>query len=119
VELTMRFLLVIFDDPTEWAKVSPAEIERVMATHHRLQEDLTAQNKLVGCNRLSPTGAVNVRVRDDKHVVSDGPFTETKEIMGGYYLIDCASRDEAVEWAKRLPLAEKRSCVEVRQLWET
>ncbi len=115
----MQFLLVIFDDPTEWAKVSPAEVERVMATHHRLQEDLTAEKKFVGCNRLSPTGAATVRVRDGKHVVSDGPFTETKEIMGGYYLIDCASRDEAIEWAKRLPLAEKRSCVEVRQLWET
>ena len=114
-----QFLLVIFDDPTEWAKVSPAEVERVMATHHKLQADLEAESKFVGCNRLSPSGAATVRVRDGKHVVSDGPFTETKEIMGGYYLIECASREEAVEWAKRLPLAEKRSCVEVRQLWET
>ena len=115
----MRFLLMIFDDPTEWAKVSPAEVERVMATHQRLENDLTAQGKFVGCNRLTPTGAVTVRVREGKHVVSDGPFTETKEIMGGYYLIDCASREEAVEWAKHLPLAENRSCVEVRQLWDT
>ena len=112
-----QFLLVIFDDPTEWAKVSPAEVERVMATHHKMQADLQAEKKFVGCNRLTPTGAVTVSVRDGKHVVSDGPFTETKEIMGGYYLIDCASRDEAIAWAKRLPLAEKRSCVEVRQLW--
>ena len=112
-----QFLLVIFDDPTEWAKVSPAEIERVMATHHKMQADLQAENKFVGCNRLTPNGAATVRVRDGKHVVSDGPFTETKEIMGGYYLINCASRDEAIAWAKRLPLAEKRSCVEVRQLW--
>ena len=114
-----QFLLVIFDDPAEWAKVSPAEVERVMATHHQMQADLRAESKFVGCNRLTPSGAATVRVRDGKHVVSDGPFTETKEIMGGYYLIDCASRDEAIAWAKRLPLAEKRSCVEVRQLWQT
>ena len=112
-----QFLLVIFDDPAEWAKVSPAEVERVMATHHQMQADLRAESKFVGCNRLTPSGAATVRVRDGKHVVSDGPFTETKEIMGGYYLIDCASRDEAIAWAKRLPLTEKRSCVEVRQLW--
>ena len=112
-----QFLLVIFDDPTEWSKVTPGEVERVMKTHHELQADLRAENKLLGCNRLTPNGAVTVRVRDGKQIVTDGPFTETKEILGGYYLIDCASRDEAVGWAKRLPLAEKRSCVEVRQLW--
>ena len=113
-----QFLLVIFDDPTEWTKVTPAEIDRVMSTHHAMQADLRKENKLLGCNRLSPRDAATVRVRDGKHVVSDGPFTETKEIMGGYYLIDCASRDEAIAWAKRLPLVEKRSSVEVRQLWQ-
>ena len=114
----MPFLLVIFDDPTEWAKVSPAEIERVMATHHKMQADLQAENKFVGCNRLSPSDAATVRVRDGKHVVSDGPFTETKEVMGGFYLIACDSKAEAIEWAKRLPLAG-RSIVEVRELWTT
>ena len=68
----------------------------------------------IGC----VTEAATVRVQNGQHVVSDGPFTETKEVMGGYYLIDCASQAEAIEWAKRLPLAEGRSSVEVRAIWD-
>jgi len=115
----MRFLLMIFDDHAEWAKVSPADMEHVMQTHAQIQADLRAQGKWIGCDRLRPGAeAATVRVRGDRQVVSDGPFTETKEVMGGYYLIECGSQAEAIEWAKRLPLSEGRSSVEVRPIWD-
>ena len=115
----MRFLLMIFDDHAEWAKVAPAAMERVMQTHAQLKADLEAQGKWIGCDRLHPgSEAATVRVRDERRVVSDGPFTETKEVMGGFYLIKCDSKAEAIEWAKRLPLAEGRSSVEVRPIWD-
>jgi hypothetical protein len=114
----MKFLLMIFDDHSEWGKVTPADIERVMQTHAQLQADLRAQGKLLDTNRLRPGDtATTIRVQGGRQVVSDGPFTETKEVLGGFYLIDCASQAEAVEWAKRLPLAERRSSVEVRAIW--
>ncbi len=116
----MKFLLMIFDDHAAWAKVDPAEMDAVMQTHDRLQADLRAQGKWIGCERLRPgDAAATVRVQGGRQVVSDGPFTETKEVMGGYYLIECGSREEAIEWAKRLPLAEGRSSVEVRPIWES
>ena len=116
----MKFLLMIFDDHAAWATVGPAEMDAVMKAHDRLQADLRAQGKWIGCERLRPgVEAATLRMRGAQHVVSDGPFTETKEVMGGYYLIDCASREEAIEWAKRLPLSEGRSSVEVRPIWES
>jgi hypothetical protein len=115
----MKFLLMIFDDHAQWATAPPDEIDRVMQTHAQLEADLRAQGKYVTCHRLRPGDtAATVRVQGGQRVVTDGPFAETKEIVGGFYLIDCASRAEAIEWAKRLPLAERRSSVEVRPLWE-
>ena len=114
----MRFLLMLFDDPAAWADVAPAEMEQVMAQHDRLTQALKAQGKWIACERLRPSAeAATMRVQNGRHVVTDGPFAETKEVMGGYYLVDCASRAEAVEWAARLPLAG-RSTVEIRGLWD-
>jgi hypothetical protein len=114
----MRFLLMIFDDAAAWAKVPPSEMEQVMQTHVKLRADLEAAGQWVGCERLRPHGeAVTVREEESRHVVADGPFAETKEVMGGFYLIDCPSRADAVAWAKRLPLGG-RSTVEVRPIWE-
>lgn len=115
----MRFLLMIFDDPAAWAKVEPAEMDAVMRQHDRLKAALEAKGRWIGCDRLRPAPeASTLRVRNGRHVVSDGPFTETKEVMGGYYLITAASKAEAVEWAKQLPLSEGRSSVEIRQIWD-
>lgn len=114
----MRFLLMIFDDPAAWASVPPSEMERVMETHARLRADLEQAGQWIGCERLRPgPEAITVREEGGRHVVADGPYAETKEIIGGYYLIDCPSRAEAVTWAKRLPL-RGRSTVEIRPIWE-
>ena len=114
----MRFLLIIFDDQEAWATVDTGEMEKVMRQHERVTADLKSQGKWVGCERLHPSAeASTVRMRDGHHVVGQGPYGKTKEVIGGYYLITCESSAEAVDWAKRLPLAG-RSIVEIRQLWD-
>jgi len=114
----MRYLLMIFDDPGAWAGVGTTEMDRVMATHEALARDLKAAGQWIGCERLRPSGeAVTLRIEDGRPVTTDGPFAETKEVMGGYYLVDCRSKAEAIGWAKRLPL-DGRSTVEIRQIWD-
>src|SRR5580704_19081868 len=98
----MKYLLAIKGGET----LSEPDRKRFVEEHTRLGDDLFKQGKLVDSNPLGPTAQM-VRIQAVKgggrHVI-DGPFTETKELLGGYYVIETASRDEAVEWAKRIPL---------------
>ena len=114
----MKYLLMISDIAGRWDAMSPAEQQRTMAGHAALREALVAEKRLVTSFRLRPPGeAKTVRlVRDGERTVTDGPFTETKEVMGGAYVIDVGSMDEAIGWAKRIPLAY--GSVEIRPLWE-
>jgi hypothetical protein len=98
----MRYLLAIKGGDT----LSEADRKRFIEEHTRLQNDLTMQGKLVDSNPLRPaTEMVRIQaVKGGGRNVLDGPFTETKELLGGYYVIEAASRDEAVQWAKRIPL---------------
>lgn len=108
----MKYLLAIKGGET----LSEAEMKRFMEEHTRLGNDLAQQGKLVDSNPLGPKSEM-VRVQAAKgggRYVSDGPFAETKELLGGYYVIEAASRDEAVEWAKRIPLTT--GCVEVYRI---
>ena len=98
----MKYLLAIKGGET----LSEADMKRFMQEHTRLGGDLIAQGKLVDSNPLGPKSEM-VRIqaaKDGGRIVIDGPFAETKELLGGYYVIEAASRDEAVEWAKRIPL---------------
>ena len=113
----MKFLLMLTWAP-EWDRLPPAEQQRVVETHGRLKEELTRQGKFVESSALrSPSEAVTVRRREGKPVVVDGPFTEAKEAIGGFYIVKAASRDEAIEWAKKVPVVGSGG-VEVRALWE-
>ncbi len=114
----MKFFVMMTDIEGEWDRLSPAEQDRVMTRHAEVEQALRAQGKFISSRRLRPSAeAKTVRRRTDGHtLVTDGPFTETKEAMGGYYIIDCASMDEAVEWAKRLRFIVGSN--EVRPIWE-
>ena len=97
----------------DWAKArleaSPRHREYV-----KLTTDMRAQGRLVGGDELRPVAtATSVRVRKDDTIVSDGPFAETKEALGGYYLIDADGLDEAIEWAARIPAA-RTGTIEIR-----
>jgi hypothetical protein len=113
-EAHVQYLLLIHDDERNWPALSEEERRDVVAEYLALTEEMRERSAFLGANRLAPTAtASTVRVRDGEEVVTDGPFAETKEQLGGYYLIDVESLDEALEWAGRIPTA-RRGSVEVR-----
>ena len=98
----MQYLLQIFEDETFWNRTPPEEIGEMMAGYRQFGIDVG--ERMVGGNALQPTAtATSVRVRDGERLVTDGPFAETKEQLGGYYLLECKDLDEAIEWAKKAP----------------
>ena len=110
----MQYLLLIHDDEQNWATLPEEARRSVVAEYLALTEEMHERGVILGANRLAPVSAAStVRVRDDEEVVTDGPFAETKEQLGGYYLIDVESLDEALDWAARIPTA-RRGSVEVR-----
>jgi hypothetical protein len=114
----MRYALLICTDESAEAAASPDEISTHMAGYAAFGEEMGARGVLQGGERLRPTtDATTVRVRDGEVLTSDGPFAETKEQMGGFYIVDCKDLDEAIEVAAKIPGATVGS-VEVRPIWE-
>jgi hypothetical protein len=112
----MKYLLTIYVDQSARAE-APAEPGELAAWEAYTRE---AQEKgaFLGGEGLQPTStATTVRVRDGERLVTDGPFAETKEQLGGYYLLDCENLDEAIDWAAKIPAAPFGS-VEVRPVME-
>lgn len=114
----MRYLLLIGSDDKNQTAPPKAEMEAIVQGHARFAQELRATGKMVHAERLRPdSDGSRIRVKAGQRQVMDGPFTETKEALGGFYLIDAGSRQEAVEWAQRIPLREG-GFVEVRPVWE-
>jgi len=113
----MKFLLMLTDIAGEWDRLPADEQARILAAHGVVERDLRAQKKFVGSYRLRPPDeARTVRLLPDGgRTVTDGPFTDGREVMGGYYVIDCDTIEEALEWARRIPLAY--GSIEVRAVW--
>jgi hypothetical protein len=110
----MQYLLLIYGDEGRWDSVAEEERQAVYEEYGALTRDLEAQGKYIGGNELQGTEtATTVRVRDGQVLTTDGPFAETKEALGGYYLIEADSLDEALEWAARIPNA-RDGLIEVR-----
>jgi len=109
--LTMRFLLQIY---MEENAMTEAEREQCYVDSTRLAQELDAKGQLLSVNPLQPIStAATVRVRDGKRIVTDGPFAETREHLGGYFLVEAKDREEAIQIAERIPGARKGT-VEVR-----
>jgi hypothetical protein len=105
----MQYLLLIHDDES-------TDNGDLMPEYIAYSEELRASGALVGANQLQPSDtATTVRVRSGETLVTDGPFAEAKEVLGGYYLIDVASLDEALEWAAKMPSA-RFGGIEVRPI---
>jgi hypothetical protein len=112
----MQYLLLIYSDESVWESLSDEERQAIYREYGRLNSDLRVQEKLVAGDELQPVAtATSVQVRNGDTVVSDGPFAETKEALGGYYLIEADSLDEAIEWAARIPSA-RRGTIEIRPI---
>jgi hypothetical protein len=114
-ENPMKYMLLIYTDENAWAD---GEREQCFAESTRLTHELHKQGKYLGASPLQPVAsATSVRVRDGKRQVTDGPFAETREQLGGFFLIDAANLDDALEVAGRIPGARKGT-VEVRPVLE-
>ena len=110
----MKYMALIYGNEEAWDALSEEEQQRVTERYMALAREPVT----VGGDELQdPDTATTVRVRDGETLTTDGPFAETKEQLGGYYLIDCGSLDEALEFAARIPAAE-RGAVEVRPVVE-
>ena len=115
----MRYMLLIgSDDKTQTQAPPPkAQMEAIVEAHMRFAEELRATGKMVLGERLRPdSDGTRVRFKAGQRQLMDGPFTETKEALGGFYLIECDTKEEAVEWAKKIPLGDG-GFVEVRPIW--
>jgi hypothetical protein len=112
----MKYILLIYF--SELAGLSETERQECYAESTRLAQQLQASGQYLAANPLHPTAmATSVRVRDGKRIVTDGPFAETREQLGGYFLIEANNLDEAIGIAVRIPMARKGT-VEVRPVIE-
>jgi hypothetical protein len=110
----MKYLLLIYENEKAWAALPKAEMGAIFGEYSQLTQDLRKSEKLLGGEPLEPTStASTVRVRDGKTTVTDGPFAETKEQLGGFYLIEATDLDDALKVAARIPAARNGS-IEVR-----
>lgn len=110
----MQYMALIYADEDVWESFSPADRETAYERYRAFADDARQAGVLVGGDELGSTrDATTVRVRDDETLVTDGPYAEVKEALGGYFVLECASIDDAVDWAARIPGAE-HGAVEVR-----
>jgi hypothetical protein len=111
----MKYMLLVYLDEHS---LSEAEREHCYLESAELARDLSAQGKYLAAGPLHPTAtATSVRVREGKRLVTDGPFAETREQLGGYYLIEAQDLDEAIKIAERVPVA-KHGTIEIRPVLE-
>ncbi len=113
----MQYLLLLYVNEAGWPKLTKAEQEQGMAAYMAYTEALTKAGVLNGTNRLQPSSsATTLRLTSGKTQVLDGPYADSKEQLGGYYIIDVPDLDAALSWAARCP-AVGHGVVEVRPLW--
>lgn len=112
----MKYMLLMYADES-YVPNTPEEQQAAAPAWETLRREVEASGILVSSNGLaSVANATTVRVRDGKSLITDGPFAETHEQLGGYFLLDCRDLDEAIRWAEKIPTA-KYGSIEVRPLW--
>jgi hypothetical protein len=118
LEAVMRYMLLIYDDEKLWARLSETERRQIFGEYGQFSEQIRSAGQYVTGAQLQPTStATSVRVRDGKQLLTDGPFAETSEQLGGYYLIEATDLDQALAIAARIPSA-RLGTVEVRPVVE-
>lgn len=114
----MRYMLLIYVDPRDEAARSEEDAAKILDRYRRLSAELRQEGRWVDALRLPPTPPASIRLSPEEGVaITDGPFTETKELLAGFFIIKAASMDEATAVAARIPAAET-GCVEVRELMD-
>ena len=114
----MQYLLMIYQNEVEYAKIDTGTSQKMSAEYEAFTKSIIQSGNFKAGDRLRPTTtATTVRIRDGKTLTTDGPFAETREQLGGYFLVDAADLDEAIAIAGRIPAARTGS-VEVRPIQE-
>lgn len=113
----MQYLLTLYADESGWGQMTPEQQQQGVAAYGAYTEALRSAGALINSNRLRPSAtATTLRTVDGKTQVLDGPFAESKEQLGGYYLIEAPDLDAAMQWAGRCP-GVQHGVVEVRAVW--
>jgi hypothetical protein len=113
----MQYLLMIYANEVEYAKLDPVTYKKVVEEYGAFTQGIIQSGNFKAGDRLQPTStATTIRVQDGKTLTTDGPFAETREQLGGYYLIEAKDLNEALAIAARIPGARYGS-IEVRPIW--
>jgi hypothetical protein len=113
----MQYLLMIYANEAEYAKIDPSTMQKVYEEYGAFTQGIVKSGNFKAGDRLQPTTtATTVRIRDGKTMTTDGPFAETREQLGGYYLVEAKDLDEALAIAAKIPGARFGS-IEVRPIW--
>ena len=111
----MEYLALVYGDPTSWDEMSETDKAAAYEGYMVVARDAEATGVLVDASELESTAAAtSVRVRSGEAIVTDGPYAEVKESLGGYYLLSCESEEEAVAWAAKIPAAWHGGAIELR-----
>jgi hypothetical protein len=114
----MKFMLLLWGDESAWEGMSEEEAAADMARWDAYTKELVAAGAMVSGEALQPSAASKVlRIAGGERTVTDGPFVETKEQLGGFYVIECGSFEEAVDWAAKLPSADY-GATEIRPVFD-
>ena len=114
----MKYLLSIYTDESSWDSATPEQIKETMEAYYAFGREVEERGAYLAGEGLQPTAAATtVRVRKGERLITDGPFAETKEQLGGFYLLECKDLDEAIELAAKIPGAQSGS-VEVRPVMD-
>jgi hypothetical protein len=115
----VKYMLLIYSNPESWAGLTAEQREDLTRSHEELTKELTEQGLLVSAAGLAdPITSRTVLVRDDTRTTTDGPYAEAKEHLAGFYLVECDTIDEAIEYAARMPDA-RYVAVEVRPVMDS
>ena len=108
-----QFMLLLYDNPTDWQKVSPEEMQKAIEKYMAW----TRRPFVVDSKRLAGDAGKVVRASAGAKRTTDGPYSEAKEVLGGYWIVDAPSKEEVLKWAQRCP-AEPGDTIEIRQIFE-
>jgi hypothetical protein len=115
----MKYLLLLYGDESRWADMTPEDIQQDVQAWEAYSRELVESGVFVAGEGLQPTtDATTVRISSGEVVRTDGPFAETREQLGGYYLLDCKDLDEAVGWAAKVPYLPEVGSVEIRPVMD-
>jgi hypothetical protein len=111
-----QYILLLREAPSDFSNFSPEETQQIIGEYVAWRSKIQAEGKFVGSNKLREEGGRHVSMRNGKARIVDGPYAEAKEVMGGYFIINAANYDEAVETSKGCPHLKYDGWIEVREI---